>query len=162
MGIIRLFQRRFEEAIAEGHKSVDLDPNIGENLVILAQTLMYAGNPEEAAALVQRAMRLSPFHPDHYIGILANCRRMLGRYEEAIELDTERLKRNPDNFHSDFRLAALYMELDREQEARNQAAIAVAKHPKISLQLIQFSEPYQDEDYLDRYLDRLRKAGLPE
>lgn len=160
--MIRLTQRRFGEAIAEGQSAVDLGPNIGENYVNLAQTLNYAGRPAEAAALVEKAMRLSPFHPDQHLGVLANSYRMLGRFDEAIELDNERLRRNPDNFYSDFRLAALYMEAGREQEARRHVASAIAKHPRISLRLIRASEPYRDEAYLDRYLDSLRRAGMPE
>ena len=89
----------------------------------------YVGRPKEAAALVKKAMRLSRFHPDYHLGVLANSYRMLGRSEEAIELDSERLKRNPDNFYSDFRLAALYMELGREEEARQHVVDSIAKGP---------------------------------
>ncbi len=87
---------------------------------------------------------------------------MLGRYEESIALEHGRLKRNPENFYSDFRLAVLYMELGREQEARAHVAEAITKNRTLSLRQIRFCEPYQDESYLERYLDGLRKAGLPE
>ena len=53
------------------------------------------------------------------------------------------------------------MELGREDEARRHAADAIKKNPHCSLRQVRFSEPYQDEQYLDQNLDLLRQAGLP-
>ncbi len=162
LGMVRTLQRRFEEAIAAGERSIDLGPNVAESYVMLALTLSYVGKPEKGVALIDKAMRLSPFYHDNWLGVLANGYRMLGRYEESIALEHGRLKRNPENFYSDFRLAVLYMELGREQEARAHVAEAIKKNRNLSLRQIRFCEPYQDEKYLERYLDDLRKAGLPE
>ncbi len=107
-------------------------------------------------------MRLFPYYPDNLLGVLAVSYRVLGRFGESIALDTERLRRNPDNMYSDFRLAAVYMELGREREARTHVTEAIKKNPHASLRQVRFSEPYQDKEYLDRYLDLLRKAGMPE
>jgi TolB-like protein len=162
IGIVRLFQRRFADAVAAGEKAVELGANSAETYIILAQTLNYVGRAADSAALNERAMRLFPYYPDNLLGVLAVSYRMLGRFEESIALDTERLKRNPDNMYSDHRLASVYMELGREEEARRHVAEAIKKNPHASLRQIRFSEPYQDEEYLERYLDLLRKAGLPE
>ena len=109
LGLVYLIQRRFEDAIAAGERAIDLGANTAEAYVILAHTLSLAGKPSDALALLERATRLYRFYPDHMLGVLALCYRMLGRYEEAIALDTERLRRNPDNVYSDVRLASLYM-----------------------------------------------------
>jgi adenylate cyclase len=162
IGIVRLFQRRFEDAVTAGEKAVELGANSAETYVILAQTLNYVDRAEDALALNERAMRLFRYYPDNMLGVLALSYRILGRYDESIALDTERLRRNPDNMYSDFRLASLYMELGREDEARRHVAEAVKKNPRCSLRQVRFSEPYQDEQYLNHYLDLLRKAGLPE
>ncbi len=162
IGAVRMHQRQYDAAIASGEKAIALGPNIAESYVMLGQTLNYAGRAEEGTALIEKAMRLSPFYPDNWLGILGNGYRMLARYEEAIALDQGRLRRNPDNFFSDFRLAALYMELGREQRARAHASEALKKNPNMTLREIRFSEPYRDEKYLEHYLDLLRRAGLPE
>ncbi len=162
IGIVRLFQRRFAEAVAAGEKAVELGANSADTYVVLAQTLNYVDRAADAVALIERAMRLLPYYPDNLLGILAVSYRMLGRYEEAIALDTERLRRNPDNMYSDFRLASVYMELGRKEEARRHVAESIKKNPHASLQQVRFSEPYEDEEYLDGYLDLLRSAGLPE
>jgi TolB-like protein/cytochrome c-type biogenesis protein CcmH/NrfG len=162
IGWVRLHQRQYDAAIASGKKAIELGPNIAESYVALGQTLNYAGRAEEGTALVEKAMRLSPFYPDNWLGVLANGYRLLGRYEEAIALDQERLRRTPDNFFSDFRLAALNMELGHEELARAQASEALKKNPSLTLKQIRISEPYRDEKYLEHYLDFLRRAGLPE
>lgn len=162
IGCVRMHQRQHDTAIAAGEKAIELGPNIAESYVLLGQTLNYSGRTEEGTALVEKAMRLSPFYPDNWLGILATGYRLLGRYEEAIALDQERLRRNPDNFFSEFRLAALFMELGREELAHVHASEALKKNPSLTLRQIRISEPYRDENYLEHYLDFLRRAGLPE
>jgi TolB-like protein len=162
MGCVRMHQRQYDAAILAGEKAIELGPNIAESYVLLGQTLNYVGRTEEGTALLEKAMRLSPFYPDNWLGILANGHRLLGRSEDAIALDQERLRRNPDNFFSDFRLAALYMELGREELARAHASEALKKNPNLTLRQIRISEPYRDEKLLEHYLDLLRRAGLPE
>ncbi len=110
IGCVRMHQRRHDEAIAAGEKAFALGPNIAESYVLLGQTLNYAGRLEEGTALLEKAMRLSQFYPDNWLGILANGYRLLGCAAEAVALDEERLRRNPDNFFSEFMLAALHME----------------------------------------------------
>ena len=162
MGCVRMHQRQYDTAILAGERAIELGPNIAESYVLLGQTLNYVGRTEEGTALLEKAMRLSPFYPDNWLGILANGHRLLGRSEDAIALDQERLRRNPDNFFSDFRLAALYMELGREELARAHASEALKKNPNLTLRQIRISEPYRDEKLLEHYLDLLRRAGLPE
>ena len=47
-------------------------------------------------------------------------------------------------------------------EMRKAIAAALKTYPKWSLAQIRVSENYQDEAEMDRYLDLLRQAGMPE
>jgi len=162
MGAIRLFQRNYEEAIAQGRKAVELGPNVADAYILLAQTLNYTDQPEEALRLIQKSMRFSPFYPAWYLSILGvNC-RLLGRHEEAIEADLEQLRRNPENTFSNFRLAAVYAELDRFKEAQEQISEVLKKNPQASIRQVRICEPYRDTEKLERHIESLRKAGLPE
>ena len=107
-------------------------------------------------------MRLSPFYPDYYLGILGQSYRLLGRFEEAIVTDKERLARNPENAFSDIRLAAVYSELGHDGEARFHVREALKNNPQYSLELMRVAEPYQDAADMEHYLELLRRAGLPE
>jgi TolB-like protein len=161
-GSIRMHQRRYDEGVEDGRRAVDLGPNVADSYVLLAHTLNYIGQPQESIGLIEQAMRLSPFYPDWYLGIAGISYRLLGRYEDAIAADHERLARNPDNIFSDFRLAANYEKLGRHDQARAHIAIALKKYPKWSLAQIRVSEPYRDKSEMERYVGLLRKAGLPE
>ncbi len=162
IGILALIRRRYEDALFYGERAVELGPNTADCYAVLAMTLVYCNRPEEALGRVERAMRLSPFYPDYYLGIAGLTYRLLGRFDEAIAADKERLARNPDNIFSDFRLAAVYEETGRHDEARFHIAQALHKHPHLTLRQIRISEVYRDEAQLDAYLDLLRTAGMPE
>ena len=149
-------------ALALGKSAVDLGPNVADGYIVYGLTLCYVGRPEEALRLANQAMRLSPFYPDYYLGTAGISYRLLGRYEDAIATDQERLARNPNNSFSDFRLAAIYEELDRHDEARAHVTEALRKNSGLTLAQIRFSEPYSDETELERFVGLLRKAGLPE
>jgi tetratricopeptide (TPR) repeat protein len=162
IGMIALIKRQYEDAVSFGERSVELGPNIADCYAMLAMTLVYCDRPEEALGRVERAMRLSPFYPDWYLGIVGLTYRLLGRFEEAISIDKDRLRRNPDNIFSDFRLAAIYERTGRHDEACFHVAQALRKHPHLTLRQIRISEAYRDEAQLEAYLDLLRTAGMPE
>ena len=162
LGCMRLIQRRYEEAETYGRKAIEVGPNVADAFVWLATTLNYTGRAQEAVGLIEKAMRFSPFYPSWYLGILGVSYRVLGRFEDAIAADMKRLARDPHNTLSNFRLAAVYAGMGREDEARAQVAEALKKNPNASIHQVRVSEPYRDEDEMERYLDGLRKAGLPE
>jgi adenylate cyclase len=162
LGMIRLLQRRYDDAEAACARALELGHNSGDCCGLVAMILNYLGDPAKASSLIERAMRLSPFFPDWYLGIAAVSHRLLGDVDEAVRLDLERLKRNPDNNFSDFRLAAIYQEMGRHEEAKARMRAALRKNPEWSERQIRISEPYRDEAELERYVGLLRAAGLPE
>jgi TolB-like protein/class 3 adenylate cyclase len=56
-------KREPDRAIAEGERGVALNPGGTSELVSYAASLCYAGRPEEAIQLFQKAIRLNPFNP---------------------------------------------------------------------------------------------------
>ena len=56
-------QRDYDKAIAEGERGVALNPGGTSELLNYAASLSYAGRPEEAIQLFQKAIRLNPFNP---------------------------------------------------------------------------------------------------
>ncbi len=162
LGCLALHQHEHEKAVALGRKAIELGPSIADNLVLLGMILNYSGRADEGIELIEKAMRLSPHYSDWYSGLVGVGYYALGRYEQAIAADVARLARNPDNVFSDFRLAAIYQKLGRNEEARTHVVQALRKNPSLSLSQIEFSEPYEDQKVLDDYLELLRGAGIPE
>jgi TolB-like protein len=162
LGALRTLQRRYDEAIEAGRHAIELSPSAADHYVMYAGTLNFVGRAEDAVNLIQKAMRLSPFYADWYLGIIGQSYRLLGRFDEAIAADKERLARNPDNVISDLRLAAVYAELGRDEEARFHVREALKKNPNYLLDQMRDTNPYKDIAEMEHYLDLLRKSGLPE
>jgi adenylate cyclase len=56
-------KREYDKAIAEGERGAALNPGGTSELLNYASSLCYAGRPEEAIQLFQKAIRLNPFNP---------------------------------------------------------------------------------------------------
>ena len=161
LGSIRVLQRRYDEAVEAHSRAIDLAPSAADHQVMYAIALNLTGRAEEALALIQNAMRLCPFYPDFYLGVLGQTYRLVGRFDEAIAADKKRLARNPDNAFSDLRMAAVYAEIGRDEEAHFHIREALRKNPSYTLAQVSDTDPYQDEAEMEQYLDLLRRAGMP-
>ncbi len=160
LGNIHLVQRQWEKAVTEGERSVALNPNSADNMGLFGSTLCYVGRPEEAVAMLEKAIRLNPIPPDWLLENLATAYRMIGRYEEAIVELKKVIHRNPDYTEAWLNLAAIYISLGREKEAREAAAEVLRLEPKFSLEHFAQTCLFKNKADIDLYIDSLRKAGL--
>jgi imidazolonepropionase-like amidohydrolase len=119
--------------------------------VTLAEILTFAGGPQDAIGLVEQAMRLSPQQQADYAWALGHAYYLTGRYEEAIAAFKRALIRYPHFLPAHAYLAAIYSELDREEEAR--AALAEVQrtnpHPP---HRSAWRLPYKDQSAYERLL----------
>jgi len=166
LGGIYLFQRQYDIAIAEGERSIALAPNVACNKAILAQTMLFAGSFEEAITLVKSAMRLNPHYPSWYLQPLAMAYTMIGEHEKAIASYKELLGLRRDArgniIPSLLGLAINYMLIGQEDEARAFAEEIMEINPKLSLEWLQKVTNFKGPLYLNKHLEALRKAGLPD
>jgi adenylate cyclase len=166
LGGISLFQRQYEKAIAAGEKSITLGPNSATSHVLFGYTMTYAGRFEEAIALIKKGMRLTPHYPAFYLNHLGRPYFQTGRYEEALATYKKLLECsrkgefNPLSVH--LNLAATYIMLGREEEARAHVAEVLRIIPNFSLEWVRKASFYKDPAHLEHHLSALRKAGLPE
>ncbi|MEE9250681.1 MAG: tetratricopeptide repeat protein, partial [Alphaproteobacteria bacterium] len=128
----------------------------------LGAILSYAGRPEEGIALVKKAMGLNPHFPFIYLFWLGEAYYFMGQYDEALAWLKRSVTRNPNHLATRQRLVPTYVALGRHEEARAEVAEILRINPRVSLQFLRQRWPYKDQAVMDRYLDGLRKAGLPE
>ena len=160
VGSIYLLNREYEKAIASGKQAVELNPNGAMIHALLGNTLGYAGRLDEAAAHLKKAIRLNPFPPYWYYFNLGRVYWQKGDYEAALKELKNAVERSPDTYFNYLGLAAVYVLLDREEEAEAAAKKVLVINPNFSIKLASKAWPYKPAD-LKLFVDALRKAGLP-
>jgi len=162
---VYMVKRQHDKAVVYGEKALALGPNIADMKAAVAVPFMYSGRPEEAIELVKKAMRLSPYYPAWYLAVLGIAYRITGQYEEAItSLETWRARANPRSALPYLSLAYTYVEAGRGEEAQAAVAEVLKRKPKASIKGYAKSKlfPYKNPADIERVLDSLRKAGMPE
>jgi len=158
LGYAYLYRKRQDEAVAEYERALALNPNDADIISEYADALVYADEPEKAIEVMERAMRLNPLYPDTYLWYLADAYNALGRSEEVIA--TVLKMQNPAEGCR--LLAANYAHLDMMDEARKAAAEVLRLHPHFTISAWRHRPPYRDPRIIERYVEGMRKAGLPE
>jgi adenylate cyclase len=170
-GWIEGIKGQHDRAIADGKRAVSLDPNSAFAWIALAdindaECVFPAGimppdwgtsKPEEVLAYAQKAIRLDPRHPEKYSMPEGVAYNGLGRYAEAVDALKKSDQSNPW-VHAN--LVYAYSELEREQDARAEAAELLRVSPGFSLEEMQRMPGNWQGPLGLRYVSDLRKAGL--
>ncbi len=82
--------------------------------------------------------------------------------QEAIAALKRSLTFTPDFLSPHRTLAVIFSELGRKEEARAEVAEMLRISPRASLESQRERMPFKDQAVSERYLESLRKAGLPE
>ncbi len=162
MGILDLYQRKFDEAVGLCEKAAQMNPNHASVIGLLAWIYGFVGRFKESVALVERSMQLSPSYQDWVLGVLGRAQMHLGRGEEAVATWQRAIAMNPENYQSRVGVAAAYGAIGAEDEARAAGKEVLARNPAFTVQSWTMAAPYKNEADLERELDGLHKAGLPE
>jgi TolB-like protein len=156
-------RRQHDKAVAYAEKTIALAPNFASNLATVALPFLYSGKPEVAIELVQTAMRHSPYYPSWYLPILGLAYRLTGQYDEAIDaLESWRARANPRSSY--LCLAYTYEEAGRGEEAQVAVGEILKRNSKASIEHYAKSNlfPYKNPAEIERVLNSLRKAGMPD
>jgi adenylate cyclase len=103
-------------------------------------------------------MRINPHYPDWYLWNLGWAQYFTGEYEEALA-SLKRMSNPPNGARR--ALAAVLVRLGRVEEARAVIAAFREQEPDFTLTTMEnFS--FQNPTYLERWMEDLRTAGLPE
>jgi TolB-like protein len=157
-----LILRRHKAAVAASRRSIEIDPNFADGYGILAHILIYAGEHESALHAIHEAKRLNPHVSYIYLWVEAHALFFMERNEEALELVREAVERNSNFSSGRLLLAAVLGQLGREEDANWEAEEVLALRPDFSIASEKQQVLYKRPQDLDRYLEGLRKAGLPE
>jgi adenylate cyclase len=165
-----LHSQQYDEAIAEAKRAIAGDPNDADGYVALANVLSFTGRAKEALELVERAIRLNPNYPPHYLYQLGLARFGMKRLDEAATSLERAIALNPDDYWSQRLLLATYGLLGRtvnaaklldEVKGREQRGLLANRDP-LTITASAFSYPFANRADIERFADGLRKANVPE
>jgi adenylate cyclase len=161
LGYVYLWQKQYEQAIAELERAIVLDPNDAGGYAVLAGLLSCAGRADETLRAAEKATRLGPpVYAEGYFDNIGFAYYLVERYEEALTPLKKFLALFPNRLDAHLHLAAVYSELGKEAEARAEAAEVLQINPKFSLEVHKQRMPIKDPATLERHIAALRKAGL--
>jgi adenylate cyclase len=152
--------KQYDKAIEDAEKSIALGPNSADAYAWYAHTLIMVGQSAKAISPIESALRLNPFPPSWYFLLLGVAYRVLGRYEEAIEVLKKAIDLEPRFLMAHLALGVAYVLDRREREACAEAEEVVRIDPKFSLEHYAKLLPVKDQTEHDRIIAALRKAGL--
>ena len=161
-GHLLLLDGKYDEALATCSTGARLRSSCPLAHGLLGLVLNYCGDAESAVKSVKQALQLEKVYPVWLIDILAVAYRDCGEVALSIPAAKESLRLNPRNndarliLCSDYKLAA-----DHDQ-ARRVADEIIASAPTFRLSDYAKSQPYKNPAALDRLMDILREAGLPD
>jgi len=162
LGWLYVLTKQYEKGIAECERAIALAPNSANAHIWMGFALTFAGRHEEAVRYSERALRLDPLPPQWYFRAMGLSYAWVGRYDEAISFLKKSLQRAPSDFVTNTMLTVIYSWAGRIDEANKQASEVLRIMPNYSIERFRKRSFYKNKEDNERYIEGLRKAGLPE
>jgi adenylate cyclase len=155
-------RREKQDFIAETERTIAINPNDAGVLGWLGSFMAMGGEWDRGMELLNQAIDLNPLYPDWWNNVVSYHYYLLGDYERSlIELKKGEI---PDQIYYATQLVALYAELGKAEKLQEALASLQAYHGDVSIaDTRSYLSPFvQTDSDVERLLDGLRKAGLPE
>ncbi len=153
---------RWELANKAARRAVELEPSYSDGYGMLAVTLTYLGRLDEAMAAVEQTKRLNPRFSYIILWVEGRILFLMERYAEAAANLEEVVARNPVFDQGHIVLAAIYGQMGRLEDAEWQADEVLALRPDYTIRSDQRFRRFPVAEHEQRYVEGLRRAGLPE
>ena len=163
LGYLYTYPKLYEQAIAQGEKAAELAPNSASAHFSLGTALAYAGRYEEAIEIFKKMSRLSPRNRYSAYHVHAGLAYILsGQYNLAISEYNKATQIAPKSHFPYMMLAPAYVLSGQEKKARAAAEKLLELNPKFSIVRYEKRSPIRKKEDLDRIVEAMRTAGLPD
>ena len=164
---MHLYNRRYQQAIDEARKAINLNPSSATGYLALADAQAFNGEPLEAISSARKALRRDPNFPAPYLTVQGRSYFDMQQYDQAVASLNRAVSINPDDDESYVLLLATYGELQQMTQAdeilqRLNGKLKRASLPEFTLDWPKNRWPYRNHEDRDRLIDGLKKAGVPE
>jgi TolB-like protein/class 3 adenylate cyclase/Flp pilus assembly protein TadD len=167
LGVVQMHTDRALQGIRSCERALDLDRNLAAAHAQIGDGKSLLGQPQETEAHIQEALRLSPRDRDVYLWCMfaGLAKFQLGREEEAVIWLRRSIEADRNYPNSHLILGAALAQLGQLPEARSEARAGLAMNPTFTIARLRATIP-SDRPVrvagLERIIDGLRKAGVPE
>jgi len=158
-------RREFADSIAELETAIELNPSFAQAYFALGFTLTWSGRPDEAIPLFEKAARLSPRDP--HLWTFQHVQAMAHFWLDQLDAAKDCVRkavRPPNATHWPFVTQAAvcgFIGTPGEKEAARRALLARKPSYSIAQARLDFFFAEQS-DTLERYMEGLRRCGIPE
>lgn len=163
LGMAYAVARQPNNAISELEECLRINPNFAQGQVGLGFALFHSGNTKDGIPRIEQAIRLSPSDP--FMGLffqnLARAYLYAGHDEEAVEWAQKAIRKNA-HWPAIASLISALSHLGRDDEARQAYEELEQSQTGISVEFVRNRITTTHQPSVERLLDGLRMAGLPE
>jgi len=162
--VLIMVARDYRAGLDAVRRALERNPGSGFVNFMAGTALLFAGDPQDSLALMERAMALGPLDPSFYMYLMVAGWAQLfgGRPAEALDLAERSASLNPDWDSTYWGLIPAYVQLDRLPEARAALSKFLSLAPGMTVSGLRQLLPIRNPASLELVLDGLRKAGLPD
>jgi TolB-like protein/class 3 adenylate cyclase len=169
LGLAEIFTKHAAGGIAECEHALALDRNLAAAHAIIGFGKTLIGRAEETEAHIAEALRLSPRDTFAYVWMThaSMAKLHLGSFEQTVAWCRRAIEVNRNYARAYFELAAALAQLGRIDEAQSAVKAGLALNPTYTISRARalWTAMSDDPTYLaelERMLEGLRKAGVPE
>ncbi len=163
-GRVQLARREYRSALAHVEEAIRLNPTFAPAYCGLGDSLAYEGHYEEAVVQFEKAVAMSPNHPQLWAFLSYGALVLLFKHEFERALDwAERASEIPNCQYWALAHATVALNyLDRPKETRQMVERLLAKQPTFTRAFAERKLFYlKRPEQLALYLDGLDQAGVP-
>jgi TolB-like protein/Tfp pilus assembly protein PilF len=153
-----------EQAIRVARRAIELNPNFFEAYAVLGYAHIFCGDLEAGMVACHRAERGSPrdSRGTWLYDAMGHGYFFLGDYEKAIEVSKTGLHQDPSLFGALVTLACAYAQQGRDKEASHYVEELLRQIPRYSLRAVRKNPMFVDPKLVEKLIECMRLAGLPE
>jgi TolB-like protein/Flp pilus assembly protein TadD len=164
LGMVGLFMRRYEESERRLHTALGLNPNLALAFMLGGGFYALSGERDKAHEHLKEALRLNPRDPGNYwiYAFFGLAEWSAGRYDDAADWARKGIHVYPE-FPTAHRLLAASLSAAGEIARAEEAVAGLLRiAPGVSIARTRAGVPWKKPEDMERYLDALRRVGLPE
>jgi len=161
---ILLCTGRARQAAVVAQRSVELNPNYARAHAVLGHALVHSGDAEGALVACENGLRSTSRDQrgSWLYDALGHVHFFLGQYEKAIDVSHRALQQDPSLFGAVVTLACANAQLGNQDEAQDAIQRLRNYIPGYSLRAVRKNPMFSDAAYVEKLVDSLQLAGLPE